>query len=334
MPSFLLLPPGPLSPDLLLFGTWHAEAGPTAPAAAEGSERLALAAILAGLAPQGRKGDPTAAGSARVAAVVHPAAGHGSRPLADLLAGHRERLRAPAAFWVRVLDHAPRRRRIFLGARGQVAIGIWGGDANPYRVRDEVVTRLRAEAYGPRPLDFELLRKLGQSRAALDFLEETLDDPGAVHGEGEDRLKDALFGPRGQVATPRVSHPDRPRAWLIVDGAERMESEEVLGWVRGLAPGSTVEMAEAYPWDRINIHHPAVRAQIALSKSVSEGPEIWPATPWVTPSGLFTRVLGTPLAEWGVPLLPGGSVRSPTPESFEAVVREVSDLIRLGAVRA
>ena len=68
---------------------------------------------------------------------------------------------------------APRRRRIYLGARGRVVLGVWDPGVNTYRLRDRMVEELRAEAYGPRPLDFELLRKvdLGQGRAAAWFPE-------------------------------------------------------------------------------------------------------------------------------------------------------------------
>jgi hypothetical protein len=210
-----------------------------------------------------------------------------------------------------------------------VVLGIWGGSENPYRVRDALIAQLKDEAYGPRPLDFELVRKLAGSPAALDFLEETLEDPGAVVGEGEDRLNRALFEPRGQVVTPAVAHPDRPRAWVIIEAAESMEPSDVLRRARDLAVGSTVEMAEGYLWDRLNIHHPSIQAEIALSKSVSEGPEFWPMAPWVTPSGIFTRALGTPLAEWGVPMTPAGSVRQPKLEGFESIAREVAELIAL-----
>jgi hypothetical protein len=331
VPSFLLLPPGGAGPALLFFTTWHSEPSAVVPAAAEGAERLALAATLAGAAgaTAAQRGD---SGPPPVAIVVHPSGGQGSHALMDLLTRHRERLRAPAAFWVRVLPEAPRRRRIYLGARGRVVLGIWGGTENPYRVRDALIAPLADEAYGPRPLDFELVRKLAGNPVAMDFLEETLEDPGAVAGEGEERLNRALFAPRGQVVTPSVAHPDRPRAWLIIEGAESMEPAEVLRRTRELSPGSTVEMAEGYLWDRLNIHHPSIQAEILLSKSVSEGPDIWPMAPWVTPSGLFTRALGTPLAEWGVPMTPAGSVRQPKLEGFESVAREVTELVaRLSA---
>lgn len=329
IPSFLLLradssPNHP--PALLMFATWHAEPAPVVPAAVEGAGRMALAATIAGIAEaRGRwvGPDPTPA----VAVVVHPSAGQGSRALGELLAQHRERIQAPAALWIRIQPDSPRRRRIYLGARGRVVLGIWGGDVNPYGMRDALVERLREEVYGPRPLDFELLRKLGQSREALDFLEETLEDPGLVAGEGEARLKNALFEPRGHVVTSPVAHPDRPRAWLIFEGAESMEPAELLRRVRETAAGATVEMAEGFLWDRLNIHHPSIRAEIGLSQSISEGAEIWPMAPWVTPSGIFTRSLGTPLAEWGIPSPAGSSVRFPKPEAFEAVAREVSELI-------
>jgi hypothetical protein len=318
-PTFLLLPPAGRDPGVLLFGTWHAEALPVDPAAVEGAERLALSAALAGL---GRSPEASAA------VVVAPGATQGSIVLAQTLREHRARLRAPVAFWPRITPRAPRRRRVFLGARGRVVLGVWEAGVNPYRIRDRIVEELKAEAYGPRPLDFELLHKLGQSRDALDFLEETLEDPGAKSGEGEARLARALFEPRGQVVKPQVSHPDRPQAWLILDVSENADPDELLDRARRYAEGSRIEMAEGFPWDRISIHHPSIQAEIKLTKTVSEGPEIWPAAPWLTPSGVFSRALGVPLAEWGVPVHPGVAVRFPKPEDFEALAGEVEGLIR------
>jgi hypothetical protein len=48
----------------------------------------------------------------------------------------------------------------------------------------------------------------------------------------------------------------------------------------------------------------------------------------MTPSGVFTRALGVPLAEWGVPVHPGVAVRFPKPEDFERLAGEVEGLIR------
>ena len=132
---------------------------------------------------------------------------------------------------------------------------------------------------------------------------------------------------------PGASHPDRPVAWLTFEIAEGMEGPEILSRIRTAAQGSRVEMAESMPWDRIGIHHPTIQTLIPLSKSRSAGPEIWPSSPWATPSGIFTRALGTPLAEWGVPLPAGNAVRFPKPEAFEAMTREVAELL-LRAVEA
>jgi hypothetical protein len=319
-PTFLLLP-SESSAGIVFFATWHAEVLPVHPAAVEGAERLALSATLAGL---GR----AMGGKAPAAVVVAPGATQGSLVLAKALRDHRERLRAPVAFWPRIAPRATQRRRIHLGARGRVVLGIWEAGVNAYRLRDQIVAELRGEAYGPRPLDFELLRKLGESRGALDFLEETFDDPQAVSGQGEDRLKSALFEPRGQVLVPQVRHPDRPLAWLILDITENMEPTELFERARRLANGAKIEMAEGFPWDRISIHHPSIQAQIKLSKTVSEGPEIWPSAPWMTPSGIFSRALGTPLAEWGIPIQASVAVRFPKPDQFESLAGEAADLIR------
>jgi hypothetical protein len=85
-------------------------------------------------------------------------------------------------------------------------------------------------------------------------------------------------------------------------------------------------VAEAFPWDRLNIHHPSIQGEIRTAKSVTEGAEIWPMAPWVTPSGLFTKMLGTPLAEWGVPLPAGAAIRFPMAEALTAMERELAEL--------
>ena len=320
-PTFLLLPEPTLEPAVTFFATWHAEVLQVEPAAVEGAERLALSATLAGL------GRVEPGVKARAAVVVAPGATQGSLVLAKTLREHRARLRAPAAFWPRIAPRAPRRRRIFLGSRGRVVLGIWESGVNPYRIRDKLVEELKADAYGPRPLDFELLHKLGQSRDALDFLEETLEDPGALPGEGEALLTRALFEPRGHVVKPQVSHPDRPQAWLILDVTENATPHELLERAKSLAGDAKIEMAEGFPWDRISIHHASIQAEIKLSKTVSEGPEIWPSAPWLTPGGVFTRALGTPLAEWGIPVHPGVAMRFPKPEEFESLVMEIEGLV-------
>lgn len=326
IPSFLLTAPSGSPTLLTLFATWHAEPAPVTPAAVESAERLALAVTLAAL------GAAQTVASVPASVVVAPAATHGSRGLAEFLGLHRERLQAPAAFWVRAIQEPPPRRRVYLGARGRVILGVWGEGVSAYRIRDELVRQLGDEAYGPRPLDFELLRKLGQSRSALDFLEETLEDPQTVAGEGEERLRRALFEPRGQVVAPPVPHKDRPQAWIILETTERMEPADLHHRAQELAgSGARVEMAEGFLWDRLSIHHPAIQAEISLSKTVSAGPDIWPMAPWPTPSGLFTRALGTPLAEWGIPLPPSTAVRSPGSEAFQAMVGEASALMLRGA---
>jgi len=315
-PTFLLLAKSEAAPERLLFGTWHAESAPVEPAAAEGAERLALSATLAGLA---------AAQTTGTAVVVAPAATQGSLVLSQVLREHRARLRAPIGLWPRIVGRAPRRRRIFLGSRGRVILGVWG-DANPYRLRDRLVEDLKKEAYGPRPLDFELLHKLSTNREALDFLEEAAEEP--TGADPEAAFTAALFQPTGQVVVPQVKHPDRPRAWIILSVTENADPDQLLQQARSQAEEGRVEMAEGIPWDRVSIHHPSIQAEIKLSKDVSEGPEIWPAAPWPTPSGVFTRVLGMPLAEWGVPIHPGVAIRFPSAEDFEKLSSEVERLIR------
>jgi hypothetical protein len=223
---------------------------------------------------------------------------------------------------------------VFLGSRGRVVLGLWGGNANPYRIRDEVVRALSDEAYGPRPLDFELLRKLAGSEDASDFLEEAVGDPGAHEADGETRFRNALFRPRGEVMAPAVRHPDRPSAWITFETSESMEAAEIRARAEALAGGARVEAVEALPWDRIGIHHPAVQAAIAESKERSAGPEIWPLAPWPTPSGAFTRALGTPLLEWAVPLPPGGTIRPPAAAAFESIAREAASLFFRGFDRS
>lgn len=320
VPTFLLLPRGGAAPSMTVFGSWHTEAHPVFPAAQEGAERLALAASLGALATLRSEGaDPPAF-------VVAPAAGQGSVPLRDCLRSHRNSLQAPVAYWPRILPAAPKRRRVFLGARGRVVLAVRDEGANPYSIRDQLVAQLKEAAYGPRPLDFELLRKVADQPQALDFLEETLGDPQAVSGEGEAKLRAALFEPRGQVIRPPVRHPDRPQAWIVIETAENMEAPEVLRSAEEIGGGAKIEMVEEFSWDRLNIHHPAIQAEIRTAKSRSEGAEIWPSAPWVTPSGVFTRALGTPLAEWGVPLPPEAAIRFPAAEALEALERELVEL--------
>ena len=324
VPTFLLLPPAGAAPSLTIFGSWSAEAHPVAPAAAEGGERLALAASVGALA--------AAIGSGALpgppALVVAPGAGYGSLVLEAVLSDNRPSIQAKAAFWPRVGSVALRRRRVFLGARGLVVLGLWGGESNPYKLRDTLVAELAEAAYGPRPLDFELLRKLAGQPDALDFLEETVAEP--VTGDGEDRLRNALFAPIGRVAKPPVAHPDRPRAWITIEGAEDMNPAAVVERARALAPDSKIEQAEGFRWDRLNLYHPSVQALIHTAKARSDGAEIWPSAPWVTSSGLFTHALGTPLAEWTVPLPTGVRVRAPGVEAYRSVVDELSELFARG----
>ncbi|HYR69293.1 MAG TPA: hypothetical protein VER77_05380 [Candidatus Dormibacteraeota bacterium] len=325
-PTFLLLRSDHVAPSLTLFATWHAEAHPVTPAAVEGAERLALATTLGAMKAL------VAAGVDRAAVVVAPAAGQGSLPLEGHLRQHRAALQAPVAFWPRISPSATSRRRVYLGARGRVVLGVWGeeAEANPYAVRDQLIAQLGEEAYGPRPLDFELLRKLAQGAGALDFLEETLEDPDAVRGDGEAKLRSALFEPRGQVVRPQVRHADRPQAWIIVETAEQMEPADVLKRAQALAGKAKIEMAEGFLWDRLNIHHPGAQAAIRTAKSRSEGAEIWPMAPWVTPSGIFTRALGTPLVEWSIPLPRGAAIRFPSADAVEAIEREMGELFLRG----
>ena len=330
-PIFLLLPPPGVTPRVTLLAAWHGEAVTVTPAAVTGAERLALAAGIAAVGAVAAAGalGPTGA-PPEVAFVVVPGATQGSLVLAEALRANRARLQAPVAFWPRIAQGLPRRRRVFLGARGRVVIGLWGDGANAWAIRDAVVSALSEEAYGPRPLDFELLRKLAQSADALDFLEETIADPAAIAGTGEERLKRTLFEPLGRVSRPAAPHPDRPNAWLTIETAEAMEPEDILARVRTLAGTARAELAEGFVWDRAGIHHPATQASIGMAKSRSEGPEIWPVAPWPTPSGLFTRALGTGLAEWAVALPPATMVRFPKPDAFESIAREVAELILRG----
>jgi hypothetical protein len=329
-PTFLLLPRKGSEAALAVFGSWHAEAHPVFPAAVEGAERLALSAAIGALAAL------RAAGVDSTAVVVAPAAAQGSVPLLECLRARRGQLQSAVAFWPRVSPAAPKRRRVFLGARGRVVLAVRDEGLNAYTLRDQLVARLKEEAYGPRPLDFELLRKLADQAQALDFLEETLDDPKSVAGEGEARLRAALFEPRGQVIRPAVRHPDRPQAWIVVETTENMDAADVARSAGALAGGGKIEMVEEFPWDRMNIHHPAIQAEIRTAKSHSDGAEIWPMAPWVTPSGLFSKALGMPLAEWSVPLPQGAAIRFPSAEALETMERELAELFlrSLGALSA
>lgn len=325
-PTFLLLPPGGARPLVTVFGTWHAESRPVLPAALEGGERTTLLAAVGALT-----GLAAATGGASPAAlVVAPGASHGSLVLDRVLREHRASLQAPVAFWPRIGPRAPRRRRVYLGARGLVVLGV-RGDTNPYQLRDRIVEDLARDAFGPRPLDFELLRKVARSADELEFLEETIDDPASVVGEGEDRLRAALFEPRGTVSRPAIRHPDRPAAWITIETAEDMAPETVAQRAREHAGGVPVDLVEGFLWDRMNIHHPSVQAAIRTAKHHSEGAEIWPVAPWVTPSGLFTGALGTPLIEWSVPLPPGTPLRKPSPDALLAIEREMAEILLRGS---
>jgi hypothetical protein len=274
------------------------------------------------------------AGQPRLAVVAAPSAGAGSQGLETVLQAHREELRSDAAYWIRIAPDAPRRRRVFLGARGKLVIALRGGDGNPYRIRDQVVAELTGQAYGPRPLDFELMRKLTQSPEAIAFLREVSGAPGSAKEDvsgADEAIRRALFLPRGDVVIPPAVHPERPRAWLSFEIAEAMEADVIAKRVEALSEGGQAELVERFPWDRTNIHHPAVHALIETAKAASEGPEIWPSAPWASPSGLFTRTLGIGLFEWGVPLPRGMLFRIPKPPEFEAISMEVANLlVRIG----
>jgi hypothetical protein len=273
----------------------------------------------------------------RVALVAAPSAGAGSQGLDEILVSQREQLRCDAAFWIRIApESAPRRRRVFLGARGKLVIALRGGDANPYRVRDQVVAELVEQAYGPRPLDFELMRKLAQGPDAVAFLREVSPAARAVENAGagaEEEIRRALFLPRGDIVIPPAVHPERPRAWLTFEIAEAMEPDVIAKRVETLSGGGQAELVERFPWDRANIHHPAAHALIEMAKATSDGAEIWPSAPWASPSGLFSRALGVGLFEWGVPLPRGTAFRIPKPAEFEAISMEVAHLL-VGAATA
>jgi hypothetical protein len=330
-PTFLLLPQAGQAPVVTLFGTWHGEPSPTPAAAVDGAERLALGAVLAAMEAAAATGALGPPGQPLVALVAAPSAGAGSQGLDEILQAHRERLRGNAAYWIRIgPESAPRRRRVFLGARGKLVIALRGGDANPYRLRDQLVAELVEQAYGPRPLDFELMRKLAQGPEAVAFLREVSpaakasDDAGAG---AEEEIRRALFLPRGDIVIPPAVHPERPRAWLTFEIAEAMEPDVIAKRVETLSGGGQAELVERFPWDRANIHHPAAHALIEMAKATSEGAEIWPSAPWTSPSGLFTRALGVGLFEWGVPLPEGAAFRLPKPAEFEAISMEVADLL-------
>lgn len=325
-PLFLLLPSGGGPPAVTLFQTWHAETASVEPGAVEGAERLALGVAIAGAEAAMAASKPDGAGSAPFAIVAAPAASAGSRGLDEVLREHRSRLAAPAAYWIRVAPSATTpsaesRRNVYLGARGRVVIALRGGEGNPYRARDAVVEALREEAYGPRPLDFELIRKLAARPEAMTLI-------GAGTEAGEERLRSALFEPRGDIVIPAVPHPDRPRAWLTFETAEAMEAEPIASRVEALSGGGRAEVVENYPWDRANIHHPAIHAVIELARERAGGAEIWPMAPWPTPSGVFSRALGINLVEWGIPLPSGAQVRFPSPEQFGVMALEASELFR------
>jgi hypothetical protein len=325
-PTFLLLPRE--APLVTLFLTWTSTPLGRPDVAEDAADRLALAASLAALETVVAAEILGPREAPRAALVVAPAANAGSQGLDGLLREHRDRLRSLAAFWIRIAPAAPARRRVYLGSRGHVVVGLRGGDGNPYRARDQVVAELSEQAYGPRPLDFELIRKLANDPGSVTFAQRQQgQDAPAAKISAEEGIRRALFEPRGDVVAQRASVPDRPRAWLVFETAEAMEAEPVARRVAELSGGGSADLVEDFPWDRWNIHAPAIQALIAVAKSRSEGAEIWPLTPWPSASGLFTRALGVGLAEWAVPLPAGTTFRIPTPDQFQAVALEVAELL-------
>ena len=330
-PTFLLLPRE--APLVTLFLTWTSAPLGRPDAAEDAADRLALAASLAALESVALAEAVRPAAALRVALVVAPAANAGSQGMDALLREHRDQLRAEAAFWFRIAPAAPARRRVYLGSRGHVVLGLRGGDGNPYRARDQIVAELLEQAYGPRPLDFELIRKLAGDSGAVSFAHGPSGPMERAGGDRpvEDQIRASLFEPRGDVVVPKASLPDRPRAWLIFETAEAMEAEPIARRASELSGGGSADLVESFPWDRWNIHAPAIQALIAVAKSRSEGAEIWPLSPWPSPSGLFSRALGMGLAEWDVPLPAGTAFRIPSPAQFEAIVREISEVVTRGA---
>ena len=62
--------------------------------------------------------------------------------------------------------------------------------------------------------------------------------------------------------------------------------------------------------------------------------EIWPSSPWSTPSGSFARTLGVGLVEWGIPLPPGATFRLPKPAEFEMITADAAGLLRRAVTQA
>lgn len=337
-PTFLLLPRE--APLVTLFLTWTSASLGRSDVAEDAADRLALAASLAALESVAEAGVFGPAGALRVALVVAPAANAGSQGMDALLREHRDRLRAEAAFWFRIAPTAPARRRVYLGSRGHVVVGVRRGDGNPYRARDQIVTELSEQAYGPRPLDFELIRKLASDETEVALARGPAEPakpakpakPSGVQRPAEEQIRSSLFEPRGDVVVPKASLPDRPRAWLLFETAEAMEAETIARRSAELSGGGFADLVESFPWDRWNIHAPAIQALIAAAKSQSEGASIWPLSPWPSPSGLFTRALGVGLAEWDVPMPAGTTFRIPTPPQFEAIAREIAEVLMRGAI--
>jgi hypothetical protein len=329
-PTFLLLPRE--TPQITLFLTWTSASLGRPDAVEDAADRLALAASLAALESVASAKAVGPASALRVALVVAPAASAGSQGMDALLREHRNRLRSEAAFWFRIAPTAPARRRVYLGARGHVVVGLRGGDGNPYRARDQIVAELSEQAYGPRPLDFELIRKLASDPSAVSFVRGPINptERSETDRSAEEQIRSGLFEPRGDVVATKASMPNRPRAWLIFDTAEAMEAPAIARRAAELSGGGSADLVESFPWDRWNIHAPAIQALIATAKSRSEGAEIWPLSPWPSPSGLFSRALGVGLAEWSVPLPAGTTFRIPTAAQFEAIAREIAEVMIRG----
>src|SRR6185295_10817146 len=130
---------------------------------------------------------------------------------------------------------------------------------------DQVVAELVEQAYGPRPLDFELIRKLANDPGSVPFARpEQAHDAAGATTSAEEEIGRALFEPRGDVVAQKAAVPDRPRAWLVFETAEAMEAEPVARRVADLSGGGSADLVENFPWDRWNIHAPAIQALIAV----------------------------------------------------------------------
>ncbi len=142
--------------------------------------------------------------------------------------------------------HGPEAAAGVSGSARARGAGVAGRGRKPYSIRDRLIEQLKEESYGPRPLDFELLRKLAdQAAGRWTFSRRPSTIRSRWRGEAK-CLRAALFEPRGQVIRPPVRHPDRPQAWIVIETAENIDADDAARKAAAIAASAKIEMAEEF----------------------------------------------------------------------------------------